>query len=185
MIHKKSNAFLAFIIMLVLLTASISLGAYRSWSAQKAEVEQSKGSLFEMLTATREIGSNILSVARRHLPKDDEKIVGLQKDIDDLARNSSFSQLAGANERFENYAITLQANLKSLPFVQADARDFMYVEQMQPQALEKSARMTEQSEYNQQALAFNTEMNKRFSGKVAQLLGIKPAEEFAVSEVKK
>ena len=59
MIHKKSNAFLAFIIMLVLLTASISLGAYRSWAAQKAEVEQSKGSLFKILTASTEIGSNI------------------------------------------------------------------------------------------------------------------------------
>ena len=185
MMHKKSNAVLAFLIMLVLLSASISLGAYRSWSAQKEEVEQSKGSLFEMLTARREIGSNILSVARRHLPKDDEKIISLQKDVDDLARNSSFPQLAKANERFENDAVNMLDKLKSLSSVQADVRDLMYVEQMLPQALEKSARMTEQADYNQQALTFNTDMNKRFSGKVAQLLGIKPAEEFAVLEVKK
>lgn len=88
--HKKSNAIFSFLLMLVLLTASISIGSYRGWSEQKAEVEKSMGSLLEMLTARREIGSNILSVAKRHLEANDEMMKTLQKDIDDLAKKAVF-----------------------------------------------------------------------------------------------
>ncbi|NLC33583.1 MAG: hypothetical protein GX781_09860 [Clostridiales bacterium] len=185
MMHKKSRAVLAFLVMIILLSGAISLGAYRGWSEKKLAVEKSMDSLFEMLTARREIGSNILSVAQRYLPKDHEMMAGLHQDIADLARESSFTQLANANEHFEQHAASLLATLKSLPSVQNNDRDLMYVEQMLPQALEKSARMTEQTEYNQQAMAFNTEMDQLFSGKIAQLLGIKPVEEFTVLEGKK
>lgn len=185
MMHKKSNAVLSFLLMLVLLAASISIGAYKGWSEKKAEVEQSMGSLFEMLIARREIGSNILSVAKRHLDSDDEMMKSLQKDIADLAKNSSFSDLAKANERFDHDAAALLSHLSSQPSIQTDDRDLMYIEQMLPQALEKSARMTEQAEYNQQALTFNQDMNKSYSGRIAQLLGVKPAEQFIDLEASK
>ena len=183
--HKKSNAVFAFLVMLVLLTASISIGAYKGWSEQKAEVEKSMGSLLEMLTARREIGSNILSVAKRHLEANDEMMKSLQKDIVELAKKSSFSDLAKANERFDHDAVALLAHLTSQSSIQSDERDLMYIEQMLPQALEKSARMTEQAEYNQQAQAFNQNINKSYSGRIAQLLGVKPAEQFIDLEASK
>lgn len=180
--HKKSNAVFAFIFMLVLMTASVSFGVHRSWSQQKTELTESMAGLFEMLTARRETGSNILVVAKRHLDAQDEKIISLEKDIMDLGKNSSFETLAKANDRFEKDAQALLAKLKLQSSLRTDARDLMYAEQMLPQALEKSARMMEQAEYNELAQAFNKNLNKYFSGKIAQMLGIKPAQQFSYQE---
>jgi len=180
--HRKINAVLAFAVMLVFLAAAVMWGAYKGWAGERRQVESSMNTLYEMLGARREIGNNILTVAQRHLQKEDALVRSLREDIAELNKNSDFDVLAKANARFERDAKALLEYLSRQPSLQADERDSMYALQMLPQALEESARMTEQAEYNQQAAAYNQNMNSRFSGRVARFLGIDDTQQFITQE---
>lgn len=180
--HKKINAVLAFVVMLVLLAVAVIWGAYEGWSGERRQVESSMNTLYEMLGARREIGNNILTVAQRHLQKEDALARSLREEIANLGKNSDFEALADANARFERDAEALLDHLSRQPSLKADERDSMYALQMLPQALEQSSRMTEQAEYNQQAAAFNQNMKSRFSGRVARFLGIDDAQQFVTQE---
>lgn len=180
--YKKINAVLAFIVMLVLLSAAVLWGAYKGWSSERSQVESSMNTLYDMLGARREIGNNILTVAKRHLSGEDALIRSLREDIKALEKNDSFEVLAQSNERFERDAKALLSHLSTQLSLQADERDSMYAMQMLPQALQESARLTEQAEYNRHAAAFNESMKSRFSGRLAGILGIHKAQQFIVQE---
>lgn len=180
--NKKINAVLAFVVMLVLLTGAVMLGAYKGWSAERLQVESSMSTVYELLRARREIGNNILTVAKRHLSGDNALLRSLREDINELAKDDDFEQLAEANARLESDAMALLQYLGDQPSLKADDRDSMYVLQMLPQALEESTRMTEQAEYNRQAAAFNQSMSSRFSGMIARALGIDDAQQFVSQE---
>lgn len=180
--HKKIHAVFAFIIMLVLLSVAVMWGAYAGWSAERSQVESSMDTLYEMLGARQEIGNNILTVAQRHLQKEDALLRSLREDIAELGKSSDFETLAAVNVRFEQDARALLKRMGELPSLKADERDSMYAMQMLPQALEQSARMTEQADYNLQAEEFNRSMNSRFSGKLARMLGIDYAQQFITQE---
>lgn len=180
--NKKINAFLAFLAMLILLAGAVMWGAYRGWSQERRQVESSMGTLYEMLGARREIGHNILTVAGRHLPETDAHIRALREDIEALSKDGDFDKLARANARFEKDAKELLDALKEQPTLKRDERDSMYATSMLPQALEQSARMTEQAEYNRQAADFNQSMDDRLSGRLARFLGVKKAQQFVWQE---
>lgn len=180
--YKKINAVLAFAVMIVLLSAAVMWGAYKGWSGERRQVESSMNTLYEMLGARREIGNNILTVAQRHLQKEDALVRSLREDIAELNKNTDFETLAKANARFERDARALLDHLSLQPSLKADERDSMYALQMLPQALEQSSRMTEQAEYNQQAAAFNQSMESRFSGRIARFMGIDDTKQFVTQE---
>ena len=176
--QRKIRVVLAFMIMVGLLAVSVMWGAYKGWSAQRQQVESSMGTLYEMLRARQEIGHNILTVARRHLSEEDELARSLREDIAQLGSDGDFEYLAEVNARFERDALALLGHLGSQLSLKADERDSMYATQMLPQALEESARMTEQAEYNRQAAAFNQDIKSRFSGRIARALGVDEAQQF-------
>ncbi len=180
--NRKLNAVLAFLAMLILLGGAVLWGAYKGWSQERSRVESSMGSLQEMLGARREIGNNILTVARRHLPAQDPLLTALSADITQLAEEEGFGRLAAVNADFEKDAQALLSRLCALASVQADERDLMYAQAMLPQALEESARLTEQAEYNREAEDFNQNMDRRFSGRIAAWLGVEKAQQFITQE---
>ncbi len=180
--YKTINAVLAFAVMLALLCGAVLWGAYKGWSGERQQVESSMDTLHDMLRARKEIGNNILTVARRHLDADDVLLLALREDLDQLTGRHGFEKLAAVNQRFEADAEALLERLCAQPSLQADERDSMYANSMLPQALEQSARMTEQAEYNRQAAEFNQSMENRFSGRIARFLGVEMAQQFIVTQ---
>jgi hypothetical protein len=176
--HKKSTVLFAFVLMAALVLTALSWGALNHWSAQREQVDQTLGTLSDMLTTRREVIANILTVAARHLPKDDALIAEVEKDKDLLAGTQSLPLKAEANERLSQNARELLAKLAKTPSVVSDVRDSMYVNQMLPQALEQSASMVQEAAYNNQAESFNRQISESFSGSLAKFLGVKPAQQF-------
>ena len=176
--HKKSTALLAFVLMIALVLAALSWGGYKHWSTQRKQVDQTLGTLSDMLTTRREVITNILTVAARHLPKDDALIAVVEKDKNLLAGTQSLPLKAAANERLSQNAQALLAALAKTPSVVSDVRDSMYVNQMLPQALEQSASMVQEAAYNAQAESFNRQIGESFSGSLARFLGVRPAQQF-------
>lgn len=109
-------------------------------------------------------------------------LLALREDLDQLTGRHGFEKLAAVNQRFEADAEALLERLCVQPSLQADERDSMYANSMLPQALEQSARMTEQAEYNRQAAEFNQSMENRFSGRIARFLGVEMAQQFIVTQ---
>ena len=169
----------AFLLMLCLMLLAVGVGSYQGWSQERARVEETYQSLEKMLSTRVESAYNLLTVARRHLPETHEQILNIADARDVLEGNASLSQKAQANEQLTQNANALLQILSSLPSVLADARDQMYVESYLPQMLEESEALAAGAAYNTAAAAYNRELEESFSGKLAQLLGVKPAEEFA------
>lgn len=185
--HKKSTAFLAFVLMAVLVFTSLSWGAWKHWSAQRRQVDQTLGTLSDMLTTRREVIANILTVAARHLPKDNALVREIEDDKNLLSGSQSLSLKAAANERLSQNAQELLAVLAQTQSLVTDVRDSMYVNQMLPQALEQSASMVQEAAYNTQAESFNRQISASFSGALARFLGVVPAQQFLpepIQEVK-
>lgn len=182
MLHRRSTAWLAFFLMLLMVLAAVLWGACKGWASERAQVEAAQGSLTEMLSARREVITNILTVAGRHLPAEDEQLAGLRADRDLLVSGADLARRAAAHERLTRAAGELMARLAALPSVQADARDSMYVRSMLPQALEQSQSLVQEAAYNQRASDFNQRLGASFSGRLASLLGVRPAQQFTASE---
>ena len=147
----------AFLLMLCLVLVAVGVGAHQGWSQERARVEENYQTLEKILSTRVESAYNLLTVARRHLPETHEQIIHIARARDVLEGNASLPEKAQASALLSQNADALLLILSSLPSVQADDRDLMYAESYLPQMLEES-----------------------FSGMLARLLGVKPAEEFAV-----
>lgn len=180
---KRSTAVLSTVLMIALIVSAVLWGAYKGWRDERVQVEQSVAGLQEMLSVRREVAYNVLSVANRHLPEDDESVTSLRQDTDALGRRSTLTERAALNAKVERDATLVLEKLASLESVKADDRDLMYVSALLPQALEQSAKLTEQAAYNQMAEDYNHRKQRSLSGRLAGLLGIADAEVFAQSEV--
>ena len=86
---------------------------------------------------------------------------------------------AQANDALTQDVNALLEKLSALPTVQSDSRDSWYVSQYLPQMMAQSEEKTVGANYNSAAREFNQKLNSTFSGFLAKLMGIRPAEEFA------
>ena len=182
LLHRRSSAVLAFLLMLLMLLSAVLWGAYKGWSGQRAQVATAQSSLDEMLSARREVITNIVTVAARHLPENDQQLSALRADRDRLGSSLDLAEQAAANERLSQGAAALLKTLAQDAGLQADARDLMYVSQMLPQALEQSQSLVQQAAYNAQAADYNQRLGDSFSGRLAGLLGIGPAQQFVAPQ---
>ncbi|MBR6185298.1 MAG: LemA family protein [Clostridia bacterium] len=177
----KLRTGMAFALMLLLIAGSVVFGAYKGWSKEKAPVEETLAGLESMLQTRVESAYNVLAVAKRHVPQTDEAYKKVDEDRARLEKASStLEEKAAANEDLARDAAALLEILKNTDSVQADARDKMYVESYLPQMLAQSEEKTVGAAYNQAAAEFNERINNSFSGWIARLLGVKPAQEFIV-----
>ena len=174
----------AIAIMVILIAGSVVYGAYRGWTDERALVNETRAGLESMLQTRVESAYNVLAVARRHLPEDDEAYLRVVRDRNDLEGGSNpawdnLSQKAKANDAFTVDAAALLDKLAQLDSVKNDSRDNMYVTSYLPQMLAQSEQKTAGAAYNQAAADFNGRMKGTFSGWLARtMLGIKPAAEF-------
>ncbi|MHC1785669.1 MAG: hypothetical protein AB9880_01205 [Christensenellales bacterium] len=178
MLHRKSVGFLAFLLMICMMASAILWGAHKGWSAQRLQVDEALDSLRDMLGTRSEVIANILTVASRHLPKDDEQLSQMRLDRDLLTGRLDLPGKAAANERLGRNAEAVLSRLAADPAVQGDARDNLYVTQMLPQALDQSQSLVQEAAYNTQAADFNQRLLSSFSGALARFLGIQPAQQF-------
>jgi hypothetical protein len=174
----KIRSGVAFLLMLCLVIIAVGVGAYQGWSEERAQVEETCAGLEKMLSTRVESAYNLLSVARRHLPETDEQFIAIANARDVLEGNASLPEKARANALLAENADALLKTLSVLPSVQADSRDQMYVKSYLPQMLEDSEALAAGAAYNTAAAAFNRQLEESFSGMLARMLGVKPAEEF-------
>lgn len=177
----KLRAGVAFALMLVLVAGSVVYGAYKGWTEEKAPVEETYAGLESMLQTRIESAYNVLAVAKRHLPENDEAYLLVVQDRSTLeSAESELAKKAQANEALTLDAAALLEKLSQLDSVKNDERDLMYVTSYLPQMLAQSEEKTVGAVYNQAAAEFNTRMKSTFSGWIARnLLGIGLAEEFS------
>ena len=168
----------AALIMVVLVVFSIGFGAYRGWRTERALVNETYAGLENMLQSRVETAHNLLTVAGRHVDAGDELVQRIAAQRDILAGKGKLKEKAAANEQLTRDAAALLDQLAALPSVQGDSRDKMYVESYLPQMLAESESMTAKASYNTAAREFNDSLKGSFSGFLARLMKIGPAEEF-------
>lgn len=174
----------AVVLLIVLVLFAVCFGAYRGWSGERARVEETYAGLETMLQARVEAAYNLLAVAGREqytLNADQDYLDAVErvkKDKDALEGNASLRDKAEANANLTVDAQALLQRLAAVPAVQADERDRMYVDTYLPQMMEQSEEKTVGAQYNTAAAEFNKKLYGTFSGMIARVLGIRPAEEF-------
>ena len=169
----------AFLLMVILVVLSVGFGAYRGWSQERAKVEETSAGLESMLRTRVESAYNVLAVARRHLDAGDEAMRRVASDRDSLENAAAMAQRSQANDARTQDVNALLEKLSALPTVQSDSRDSWYVSQYLPQMMAQSEEKTAGANYNSAARELNLKLNSTFSGFLAKLMGIRPAEEFA------
>lgn len=169
---------LAFLAMLLMLAAAFAIGSYRSYLNEKLQVELALGSLNDVLTSRVEMGNNLLTVAQRHLDREDPLLVTVRADIAKLDASLSLDTRAAANEELTVHSGRLLDTLAGLPSVLEDKRDLGYVSGLLPRGFEQTAQWADAGKYNSAARQFNERLSTRLNGKIAGLLGIEPAEVF-------
>lgn len=174
--RKISLPLLGLALFLLMAVLALAIGAVRGFRQEKAQVEAASSSLETVFTSRVETGSNLLTVARRHLPEEDERIRAVAQDIKVLSdRQSPLPRRVEANSRLQKDAEALLGILENSASVKGDSRDMGYVTGLLPQALDQSAQWADDGMYNEAAGAFNKRLNSSFSGFLARLLGMTEA----------
>ncbi len=169
----------AFALMVILVVGSVIFGAYRGWSDERARVNETYAGLESMLQTRVESAYNVLAVAKRHVPENDENYQRVKNELAILEGKGALGEKAKANDGLTRDAAALLNEMTGLDSVKKDDRDSMYVNTYLPQMLAQSEEKTTGAAYNQAAADFNSRMKGTFSAWLARtLLGIKPAEEF-------
>ncbi len=168
---------LAFLAMLLLLMAAFGVGAYRGFTEEKFQVDLALGSLSDTLNARVEMGNNLLTVAKRHVDREDVLLLAISEDIKALNGDSLPKKAAANSDLTKNSALLLQ-KLEGLQSVKNDARDLSYVTGFLPRGLEQSEQWADADLYNTAANKFNQRLNASLNGQVAKLLGVEEAELF-------
>lgn len=169
---------LAFAAMLLMLAAAFGIGSYRSYLDEKLQVEMALGSLNDVLASRVEMGHNLLTVAQRHLDREDPLLVTVRADIAALNAPGSLAERAAANEQLTTHSAQLLSRLAGLQSVQDDRRDLGYVQGLLPRGFEQTAQWADAEKYNSAAVRFNERLAGNLNGRLAGLLGIEPAEVF-------
>ena len=169
--------FISFLVMLLMMLAAFAIGSYRGFTEEKLQVDLALGSLSDVMNTRIEMANNLLTVAKRHLPQDDELILKVRQDILDLS-GESLTRKAQANERLGDNSELLLNRLETLDSVIADSRDYSYVTGYLPRGFEQSAQWADAGLYNSAARKYNDELKGSLNGQVAMLLGVPAAELF-------
>lgn len=168
---------LGILTMLLMMLVAFGIGAYRGFMEEKLQVDLVLGSLSDVMNTRIEMANNLLTVAKRHLPQDDELVLKIRQDIRDLS-GESLRQKAQANERLDHNSALLLKKLEALDSVKADSRDYSYVTGYLPRGFEQSAQWADAGLYNSAARKYNNELQGTLNGKAAMLLGVPLAELF-------
>lgn len=170
---KGLHPAIACAIMVVMLCCALLMGANKGWTKEKTPVDTARSELMETVQARIETAYNLLTVAGRYMSRDDALYAAMQQDLTSMEKGKENLRMISM-EQFSSDAKALLSALSARPEVQSDSRDFMYVSQMLPQAVEQCLNGTAAQNYNAAAQHYNDRMNS-FSGLLARLTGVKQA----------
>lgn len=174
--HRGSSLLLAVLLMLLLVAGALLFGARQGWVHERKALDGSLATVEERLTELRETGANLLVVARRHLPETDPLYKEVEVLVKALATQKPLSARYAESEQLSGKANLLLQELRQQPSVQADERDLGYVDGLLPQRLDQASAAAWRDEYNARADIYNQGLTGSFSGRLAQMLGIRPAD---------
>lgn len=154
-----------------LVIGAIGLGAVRGWRQERAKA-LSPDAVAEAIEERAMDAANLLVVASRHLPEDDERLTELRALRATLTDASGTADaLLAADAALTDLAGRLGRELPLLPSVQASARDQAYVSALTQTLTYRSAG---EDVYRARAERFNERLTGSLSGKLAMLLGVAP-----------
>lgn len=174
---KGMHPAIAFVLMLLMLTGALLFGANKHWKGERAIVEAEATGALKAIDVRVETAHNLLTVAYRHLPKDDALITAVGGGLA-VMKNSALplADRVAACDAFITDAQALLAVLAQQESVIADSRDHMYATLMLPQTVEMCEERTMLDTYDYYAAEFNEGLYGSFSGWLARLSGVEPAE---------
>lgn len=178
MTQKKGlHPAIAFVLMLLMLSCALLYGAGKHWRGERAIVEVEAYMLEEAMDVRTETAYNLLTVAYRHMQKDDALCTAVSGNLS-VMKNTALplADRAAACEDFIKNAEALLAALAQKESVIADSRDHMYATLMLPQAVETCQDYSALAAYDRYAEEFNDGLNGSFSGLLARISGVDAAE---------
>lgn len=171
---RLSNILFA-LLCIMLLGASLCIGAVRGWSMERSEVLSSLGESGELRMQLEYRGmdaANLAVVAARHLPAHDANLVALRQASGVLlSGNDDVQALLEADAAITDVARAFATQLPLLPTVAASQRDTTYVCTL-TSALGKMNSLTHT--YSVLTEDFNQRITSSLTGRLAMLLGVDP-----------
>lgn len=176
--RKGLHPAIAFLLMLVMLCCSLLYGAHKHWRDEQVNMIRQTQALEAELSVRAETAHNLLTVAYRHLPKDDALCVAVKESAEALKDTAlPLGERMTACTLLTEKAQLLLSAVSSLDSVQADSREQTYAALILPQAVEQFDDTTAFSAYEAAVNAYNTELKGSFSGVLAKVLGYRTAPE--------
>ena len=171
---KSFTSLLCILAALVLFVGGIFIGAYRGWQQEYQKLEdiaEEKGNLNEALGFYHADISNLLVVANRHLPKDDELLISLNKNKALLIKPTSLKEQKESFHLLPVQIESLKQKLRETSSFVNSQRDQVYISTLEKDLsfLQYSAQT---STYNIAAEDFNQRISHSFSGRIALKLGL-------------
>ncbi len=180
---KKSQRLslaICIVVSLVFLCAGLFIGSYKGWKSEYQalhDILAEGGSVEELLSYQGADASNLLVVAKRHLSKGIDAVKNLEQTRDALVYSSSLDARHEAYLKLSDQVKEIAVLLSASNSFQNSPRDQVYLSTLEKDLAYLGA-LLQASGYNQAAQDYNQRMNAAVSGKIARLLGVKPAPVF-------
>lgn len=176
--RKGLHPAIAFALMLVMLCCSLLYGAHKHWRDEQVNMIRQTQALEAELSVRAETAHNLLTVAYRHLSKDDALCVAVKDAAAALCDTAlPLAERMDACTLLTEKAQSLLSAVSSLDSVQADSREQMYAALILPQAVEQFSDMSAFSAYETAVNDYNAGLKGSVSGILAQVLGYREAPE--------
>ncbi len=179
---NTGRTFICLLIAFILIIGGIAFGASKGWKAEAQDLEmlyEKDGGLKNLLDLRAADAGNLLVVARRHLDKQDDRIIDLEDARNVLQGNGPLTEKYAANQALTEAVAALGDSLDNLPSLKANTKDWNYVVSL-TKALEAYADGDAVRVYNEAVASYNQRMEGSISGWIAgHLMGIPKAQPFA------
>jgi len=170
---KELKPGVAFVLMLVMICCALINGSYRHWRERCDMAAMYYDAIDQQIDLNIRTAHNLHTVAARHLEADNTALSSLKEVIGQMSdAEKELSYKVRMCDRFVQIAKPLLDSLVTLPTVQEDSRDSMYVFGMLPQAVTECENRQAFDYYDQYAMAFNNELSSTLTGFFAGIVGV-------------
>ncbi len=179
---NTGRTFFCLLVAVVLVLGSVAFGASKGWKKEAQELDAMyvrENGLKALLELRAADAGNLLVVARRHLTRQDQRILDVEAARKVLLGNVPLPEKYAANQALTGAVEVLSNALEAEPSLKADAKDWNYVVSL-TKALEVYADNDAVAAYNEAVSSYNQRMSGSISGWIAsQLMGVSAAQPFA------
>ena len=164
---------IAFAMMLVMVCCALINGSYRHWSERCDAAEMYFDTVDQQIDLSIRTAYNLRTVASRHPAVGENTLSSLDTVISQMSdTEAELSYRVRMCDNFVQMAKPILSAMAVLNTVTDDSRDYMYVSQMLPQAVEECEKREAFERYDQYAMSFNEELGSTFTGLFARIAGV-------------